>query len=276
MICMTGCKKDNGNKVISDYPEFMAMNLFQTEEFSLLPYYPIKDIRGHENRLDSIFQQPKLVFRFSGHNCETCIESEVRLIKELKLSENVVGFASYDNLRMLKLAQTKYNIQFPIYYLPLGQECILPESKEELGRPYLFIMGHDLHAKHIFFPSMKHPEMSKKYYQEVFYLLNDTNAAEDIFSQKMIDLGTITKGKTYEARFKYSNRTTDRLVLTDVKTSCGCTVPQWDKRPLDKDKSSDLVVLFTPETLGYSSKFVMVSHNKSDYPVRLIIKANVE
>lgn len=273
---MGGCKKVNGDKIVSDYKEFMAMNLFQTEEFTLLPYYPVKDIEGCMHRLDSILKRPKLVFRFSGHNCETCIASEVDLINKLNLSEHVIGFASYDNLRMLKLAKFKHNIQFPIYYLPFGHECILPESKEKLERPYLFMMGPELRAKHILFPSIRHPEMSDKYYQEVSFLLNDSLVNENLFLEKMVDLGTVLKGKTYKAIFEYSNNTFGPLVIEDVKASCGCTVPQWDRKPLEMGKSSKLTVLFTPETSGYNSKFIMVSLNKSTYPIRLILKANVK
>lgn len=275
MFYMTGCKKVDDNKVKFDYAEFMAMNLFQTEEFSLVPYSLLRDTEGYEYRLDSILKRPKLIFRFSGHNCEACIVSEFDLINKLNISQNVIGFASYDNIRILKLAKMKYNIQFPIYYLPFGQD-MLPEKKEELERPYLFIMGPELHAKHILFPSIRHPEISKKYYQEVSLLLNDSAINEDVFPQKIIDLGTITKGKTYKAQFEYSNNTLGPLVIKDVKSSCGCTVPHWDKKPLEKNNSSELTVLFTPEVSGYNSKLIMVSHNKSKYPLRLILKANVE
>lgn len=279
LVACVSCKKEDGNKnkVNTDFIPFMAMNIFQTEEFSLPPYYPVKDMAGHEYRLDSLLKSPKLILRFSEQNCETCIESEVRLINQLNLSSHVLGFASYNNLRMLKLAKAKYHIQFPLFFLPFGENNIMPAAKEELGKPYLFVMGPELHAQYVMFPSLEYPEMSEKYYQEVAFLMEDSTGVKDkIFDIGMIDLGEITKGKTYKASFKYTNKTSGLLVLTSVKSSCGCTVPRWDKKPLAEGKSSELVVQFTPEMLGYNSKTVMVSHNRSQYPLRLIIKADVK
>ena len=276
IVLVISCKTDNTNKVEPDYGKFTVMNIFQSEGFSFPFYYPLTDINGTKCRLDSILKKSKLIFRFSELNCELCIRSEIDLMNKLNLSNHVIGFASYSNIRMLKLAQKKYNIQFPIYFLSLGSNGALPEDKESLGRPYLFLMNTDFRAKYLFFPSIQHPIVSEVYYKEILYLLDHNNSNEDFFDEKMIDLGTISKGKTYKAKFKYTNKTPDLLIIENINTSCGCTVPRWDKKPLKEEESSELVISFTPETLGYNSKFIMVSFNKYKHPVRLIIKANVE
>lgn len=275
IVLVSSCKVDDTNKVEPDYTQFMTMNIFETEEFSIPFYYPLTGENGEKCRLDSVLRNPKLIFRFSESNCELCIKSEVDLMNKLNISNRVIGLASYSNIRMLKLAQKKYNIQFPVYFLP-SSNGVLPESKDNLGRPYLFLMGTDFHAKYVFFPSMQHPIVSEKYYKNMLYLLNHNDANQDFFDEKMIDFGSIRKGKTYKAKFRYTNQTPDFLIIENINTSCGCTVPQWDKKPLKEGESSELVVSFTPENLGYNSKFIMVTLNKCKHPVRLIIKANVE
>jgi hypothetical protein len=43
------------------------------------------------------------------------------------------------------------------------------------------------------------------------------------------DGGTVEEGDTLKFRFKIANRGTADLEIPQVKPSCGCTVPQWDK-----------------------------------------------
>lgn len=273
MYCQAEKKQD---KYESNYAEFMSMNIFHSEEFAIAPYAILNDMHGKPCRIDSILKKPKLIFRFGERNRELCIESEVKLINELGLTSHIVGFADYSNNRMIQLAKEKYKIQFPIYYLPKGAESLIPKVKDEIERPYLFLMATDYRAKYIFYPSVGFPEMSRKYYHEIGRLFNDHSLNENFFEEKIVDMGNIIKGKTYNVSFKYVNKTPGPLLIEDIRPSCGCAVPQWDKIPIRENKSSELVISFTPETLGYNSKTIMVTHNKSKHPVRLIIKANVE
>ncbi|GAB6011914.1 DUF1573 domain-containing protein [Viscerimonas tarda] len=236
----------------------------------------LKDIDGNIHTIDSIFKKPSLVIRFSERNCEVCIKSEIELIDKSNIRNNVVGLASYSTSRALKLAKEKYNIQFPIYFLPFGESLdLLPNSMEEYGNPYLFLMSTNFHAKHVFFPSKEFPAISKKYYADIYYLLNNKYLGSEIFNESLVDLGTIKKYKTQKISFKYTNTSSIPLVIENVNSSCGCTIPQWDKAALKENESSELIVLFTPETSGYNSKIIMVSHNQSKHPIRLIFKANV-
>lgn len=272
-VFIISCKSDKSDDLASDYSDFMIMNILQSENFSLYPYHTLKNIEGETCKLSHVITKPKLVLRFSERNCELCIQSEIDLINKLNISDDIVGFASYSNARLLKLIQQKYRIQFPVYLLPYSTD-ILPEIKEKLGVPYLFLIDTDLHSKYIFFPSKEHSEFSEKYYNEMMNLISNKKIV-DIFDEKNVNLGEVLQGQTYRVSFKYTNMTSGLLIIRDITSSCGCTVPQWDKMPLAENDSSKLIVLFTPETLGYNSKVVMVSHNKCRYPLRLMIRANV-
>lgn len=277
MLLLMSCKAEQKqDKYEFNYTEFISMNIFHSEEFAIAPYAILNDMHGKPCRIDSIFKKPKLIFRFGERNCELCIESEVKLINELGLTNQIIGFADYSNNRMIQLAKEKYKIQFPIYYLPKGTESLIPKVKDEIERPYLFLLGTDYRAKYIFYPSNSFPEMSQKYYHEIGRLLNSQNLNENIFEENTIDMGNIIQGKTYNVRFKYVNKTSGPLFIEDIRPSCGCAVPQWDKIPIRENESSDIVISFTPDTKGYNSKIIMVFHNKSKHPVRLIIKANVK
>lgn len=144
------CCQAEKDKYEFNYAEFMSMNIFHSEEFAIAPYAILNDMHGKPCRIDSILKKPKLIFRFGERNCELCIESEVKLINELGLTNHIVGFADYSNNRMIQLAKEKYKIQFPIYYLPKGEESLIPKVKDEIERPYLFMMGTDFRAQYIY------------------------------------------------------------------------------------------------------------------------------
>ena len=142
--------------------------------------------------------------------------------------------------------------------------------------PYLFFMNTNYQAKHIFLPDKQYPDVSIRYYSVISHTLNLHQSNPEIFDEKVIDLGIVKAHKLREMKFKYTNKLLEPLIIHDVSTSCGCSVPQWDKKPLEKNESSFLSVLFTPESLGYNSKTIMVFHNQSENPVQLFFKAMVE
>ena len=53
------------------------------------------------------------------------------------------------------------------------------------------------------------------------------------FDKKDHDFGTIMDGEAQETVFSYTNTGEAPLVITEIKSTCGCTVPQdWSRAPL--------------------------------------------
>ena len=53
------------------------------------------------------------------------------------------------------------------------------------------------------------------------------------FDKKVHDFGTIMDGEAQETVFYYTNTGEAPLVITEIKSTCGCTVPQdWSRAPL--------------------------------------------
>lgn len=276
-VVMGGCDKGySENSLSRGIGDYMISNILQMEEFTIPSYYYLKDTDGKLCRIDSVFVKPKLVFRFNEFHCDNCIKSCVELINGSGMNDNVVALVSGDNIRMLRFIKKKYDIIFPTYFIPTNHQYMLSDLKEKSGYPYFFLLDSDFRAKYLFSPSQLYSEVSKEYLNKLAIMLNEKNkVGNDIFLLKNIDLGTIIKGKKYKVKFEYTNRTSDLLIINDVKTSCGCMLSKWEKKPLTSQASANLIIEFTPENLGYTSKTIVVSHNKSNYPVRLMIRANV-
>ena len=64
------------------------------------------------------------------------------------------------------------------------------------------------------------------------------------FSEESFNFGTVTAGEKVKHVFKFKNTGTEPLILSDVRTTCGCTVPTWPREPIAPGKSSEIVVQF--------------------------------
>ena len=90
------------------------------------------------------------------------------------------------------------------------------------------------------------------------------------------DFGTIPyKGEgTYEFVFKNTGKAP--LLLTNVRSSCGCTVPEWPKEPINKGKQGKIKVSYNTRISGNFAKSISVYSNATEGPVVLVIRGKVE
>ena len=104
---------------------------------------------------------------------------------------------------------------------------------------------------------------------------NDKKAPFIKFENIVHDYGTITQGDDGTCEFIFENAGNEPLVLSNVRPSCGCTVPVWSKEPIKSRKKSNIKVKYNTKRLGSFSKSVTVTSNASNSPVVLKIKGNV-
>lgn len=82
------------------------------------------------------------------------------------------------------------------------------------------------------------------------------------FDETEHDFGEIEKGKSVETTFSYKNTGNAPLVITDIKSSCGCTVPEgWSKAPLAPGKSGSFSVKFNGSGSNKITKTITVTAN---------------
>jgi uncharacterized cupredoxin-like copper-binding protein len=86
-------------------------------------------------------------------------------------------------------------------------------------------------------------------------------AAEMTFDKTFHDFGTINNGAAQETMFSYKNTGDSPLVVTDIKSTCGCTIPSWSKEALSPGESSQFTVKFNGKGSNKVSKSVTVFAN---------------
>ncbi len=100
--------------------------------------------------------------------------------------------------------------------------------------------------------------------------------AEITFTEMVHDYGTIKKGGDGMCEFEYKNTGKAPLMLTNVRSSCGCTIPFWSKEPLMPGKSAKLKVKYNTNNIGTINKSVTVESNAANGSVVLKISGKVE
>lgn len=76
--------------------------------------------------------------------------------------------------------------------------------------------------------------------------------------------------------FKFKNEGAEPLVLSNVKASCGCTTPNWTKKPIEPGETGEVTATYNPNGRpGSFNKTITVTSNASNSPVRLTIKGKV-
>ncbi|RWX01683.1 DUF1573 domain-containing protein [Flavobacterium cerinum] len=81
-----------------------------------------------------------------------------------------------------------------------------------------------------------------------------------------VDYGTVTKEDDNGLRvFEFKNTGDAPLIIKEVKSTCGCTVPSWPKDPIAPGKSGKIEVKYNMG-LGPIRKTITVQSNAVNYP----------
>jgi len=102
------------------------------------------------------------------------------------------------------------------------------------------------------------------------------SGAEISFETEDHDFGKIQQGGDGTFEFVFRNTGKEPLVLSNVRSSCGCTVPEWPKEPIRKGESGVIKVSYNTRITGSFSKSITVYSNAGGEPVVLVIKGTVE
>ena len=97
-----------------------------------------------------------------------------------------------------------------------------------------------------------------------------------VFEEYEHDFGKVTEGEKVGYVFVFENKGTEDLVITSATTSCGCTVPEYDRKPVPPGGKGNLEVVFdTSGKSGTQTKTISVRSNSSVPVILLKITAEV-
>jgi hypothetical protein len=96
------------------------------------------------------------------------------------------------------------------------------------------------------------------------------------FTEKQHDFGDLTQGESVTYKFAFQNTGTEPLMILNVQTTCGCTAPEWPKKPIPPGEGGEIVVTFnSAKKMGRVNKIITVYTNGEKPEEKLKIVTNI-
>lgn len=87
------------------------------------------------------------------------------------------------------------------------------------------------------------------------------------FEETLFDFGDIWDHEKVTHKYAFTNTGTETLRITDLKSTCGCTVPELTKKLYEPGESGIITVIFNPENRGGNQrKTINVTTNSKTTP----------
>ncbi len=96
------------------------------------------------------------------------------------------------------------------------------------------------------------------------------------FETETIDYGKITVNSNGEKVFVFTNVGTQPLIISNIQSSCGCTVPKKPEKPIMPGEKGEIKVSYDTKRLGGFSKQITIFSNAKEPRKIIRIKGIVE
>ena len=102
------------------------------------------------------------------------------------------------------------------------------------------------------------------------------NKPEISFEKTVIDYGTVNKGDNGVRKFVFKNTGNAPLIISNVKSTCGCTIPKKPEKPILPGESEKIQVKYDTKRVGFIRKSITVTSNAASSPTTILkIKGQV-
>ena len=107
--------------------------------------------------------------------------------------------------------------------------------------------------------------------------IDSTKKGSFLFDTTVFNFGTILAGEQISTEFKYTNTGDADIIISKIETSCGCTVPEYDKEPVKPGERGSIRVRFDSNgKSGTQYKTIRIFSNSEDDIFELVITGEVK
>jgi hypothetical protein len=96
------------------------------------------------------------------------------------------------------------------------------------------------------------------------------------FEKTVHDYGQLEYAADGSYEFILTNTGDAPLIVTNVRSTCGCTVPEWPRQPIEPGATEKIAVRYDTRRTGPFTKSITVSTNTEIADTRLTIKGEVQ
>lgn len=92
-----------------------------------------------------------------------------------------------------------------------------------------------------------------------------------VFDKETHDYGEVYMHGDGNCVFKYSNIGNEPLILTEVRASCGCNLPEWRREPLPPGDTATIRVRYTTlNRVHQINRSIVVTSNAVNRPTQVL------
>lgn len=106
-------------------------------------------------------------------------------------------------------------------------------------------------------------------------LMAQEKVAKIEFKTEVIDYGTIEKGSNGVRVFEFTNTGDAPLIISSVRSTCGCTVPKKPEAPIMPGETGEIEVKYDTNRVNPIRKTITVISNADRSTIALKIKGTV-
>lgn len=107
--------------------------------------------------------------------------------------------------------------------------------------------------------------------------LDTVNVARIVFEHTEFDFGSVVEGAQVEHLFRFTNTGKAPLLITNARSTCGCTVPTWPREPIPPGKGGEIKVVFnTLNRAGQQKKEVTLTANTYPSQTKVLLTGTIE
>ena len=227
-----------------------------------------------------------LVLYIPEKNCQDCIVKMIEKFSSLPaaMQDRIFIMTSFPRERDVRMWLGSHKYRYPVYNsVSFGTGAFVFKNRVTLfmvnssGVPYGF-----------FVPDRIVPDISDNYFNYVISAFEKETVGieedEALSSDEKPEIkvpgthnfGELTLKEKVFTYFEFENLTSVPFVIADVRTNCGCTVSEWDRKPAGKGEKLSVKVEFSAEEIGFFSKRITVFSNAKGSPHTLTIAGNVK
>jgi hypothetical protein len=284
LLCIEGCtiKNDSNPSIIENdrLLEILSYNfILEKKNEDMLISGDVNPLSEHGDTLkwEALLNTPKLVLRYDERHCDECLLNVFeKLDSHNLLNTNLLVLATHRDQKSLKIFKSTHRINIPIYRIPRESLEIPIEQNNTI---YLFIMDKDKYVKLLFVPEKFYPSLIDEYLNIIndrFFKPVQIYSSSYMYVEKIrYEFGQIQKEEKAIAAFELYNTGSAPLIIEEIETTCGCTIPLWDKNPVKAGASTIVKVEYNTNKTGRFAKKVFVHSNAENSPLCLTISGVV-
>ncbi len=107
--------------------------------------------------------------------------------------------------------------------------------------------------------------------------LDTINVAKMVFKETTYDYGRVKQGDVVSHTFKFRNEGLVPLLITNARSTCGCTVPKWPEEPIEPGEDGEIKVRFnTAGKKNQNNKPVYITANTYPTETKIYLAGWVE